>query len=183
VSGLPPRNAVIGFTASRLDPMRNDTTSARLMAGLTGFRKPRGFVTGACVGGDHRIAEWLLQVYPDVPHLVIVPADRSRVYDWWSERQDHLTLTDVREVIQNQVILTAPASPPRIVIRYMPPGTTYRDRNAAIIAASDCLVAFPEHREGHPRSARSGSWMTVRMARKEGKMIYVFPLSDSGPST
>jgi hypothetical protein len=42
------------------------------------------YVTGACVGGDAFIGRWLFYNRPDAEHVVIVPADRSRVDDWWT---------------------------------------------------------------------------------------------------
>lgn len=47
------------------------------------------------------------------------------------------------------------------------------------MSRSTHLLAFPEGQEGqHPRS---GTWMTVRIARKAGVPVYVYPLWDAEP--
>jgi len=38
------------------------------------------------------------------------------------------------------------------------------------------LIAFPEAPEQHPSQKRSGTWMTVRMALKDGKAVEIYPL-------
>lgn len=51
------------------------------------------------------------------------------------------------------------------------PCDTYLARNAHIVAEADVLVAIPEGREkDYPRS---GTWATVRRARKHGIPIYI----------
>lgn len=45
---------------------------------------------------------------------------------------------------------------------------TYADRNKAIVAMSEVLMAAPDHPEERPRS---GTWMTVRFARMRGMPI------------
>ena len=54
----------------------------------------------------------------------------------------------------------------------------YMARNDETIRRSDVLIAFPEtpHEE-----TRSGTWATVRRARKKGIPIYFFPLDGSTP--
>jgi hypothetical protein len=103
-----------------------------------------GFVTGGCVGLDHFAGITLLGLFPKKQHIVIVPANRSRVAAWWRGMEGHPTL-DVRE---------------------MSPGTDYKARNQAIVATSDLLVAWPEYAEFDRRSFRSGTWQTVRLARQ-----------------
>jgi predicted Rossmann fold nucleotide-binding protein DprA/Smf involved in DNA uptake len=49
------------------------------------------------------------------------------------------------------------------------PEEPYLQRNAAIIAGSDYLIAVPDR----PEHARSGTWATVRLARREQKMIFI----------
>lgn len=49
----------------------------------------------------------------------------------------------------------------------------YLDRNRNIVDESDVLVATPKSRD---EETRSGTWYTIRYARKQGKRIYiVFP--------
>lgn len=155
----PPWKKIIGITGSRRDPLTDERQATLLMRGLTGFKTPRGFVTGACVGVDHRAGVFLARAWPDVPHLVLVPADRSRVRRWWEEPPPPSDRAEAK-----------------ITVRDMPPGSSYADRNAAIVDTCDVLVGFPAHDEDHPGSRRSGSWQTIRLARAVGKMIFVFPL-------
>lgn len=53
----------------------------------------------------------------------------------------------------------------------MSPGTTFRERDARMVEMGYRLVAFPLYDEHDPRMKRSGTWMTVRLARKAG--IYI----------
>lgn len=103
------------------------------------------YLTGACTGGDAFIGRWLYANRPDAEHVVIVPASRSRVDPWWLE-----------------------AKGPAVTVTEMPPGTTYADRNAALVAEAGAVFAFPSYPENDPRSVRSGTWQTARMARKVG---------------
>ena len=40
------------------------------------------YVTGACTGGDAFIGRYLYANRPEAEHVVVVPADRSRVDPW-----------------------------------------------------------------------------------------------------
>lgn len=50
------------------------------------------------------------------------------------------------------------------------PPQPYRERNQAIVDAADRLVACPA---GMTEELRSGTWMTIRMARKRGIVITI----------
>lgn len=131
----------VSFTASRdLDPAGERVIACILARWIPPALR---YVTGACEGGDAFTGRWLLDHRPAAGHVVIVPANRSRVDDWW-------------------------AGDPRVTVIEMPPGTAYRDRNAHIVAGTDVLVGFPAHPEDDPRSRRSGTWQTIRMARRAG---------------
>jgi hypothetical protein len=80
----------------------------------------------------------------------IVPADRSRVDPYWRDHCD--------------------------TFEEMPSGTDYRARNERIVELSDRLVALPEYPEDDHWSRRSGTWMTVRIARRAGKPVAVVVL-------
>ena len=140
----------IAFTSSREIPDANQRAHIHTM--LESLGAAEGFVSGGCIGGDHYIGEALVAMYPNRQHTVIVPADRSRVHDWWSA-------------------YSAPYGA-RINVIYMPPRTEYRDRNLAMIQGygtflgSQLLLAFPAHNESHRKSSRSGSWQTIRMGRR-----------------
>lgn len=99
--------------------------------------------TGACVGIDSIVAQAFAIHHPQVHNRIIVPADRSRV------RPDFLEQMDLRGA----------------ELEFMPPGTSYRDRNLRIVEGSDWVLGFPGHSEYDPRSQRSGTWQTIRMAK------------------
>jgi hypothetical protein len=47
----------------------------------------------------------------------------------------------------------------------------YRERNTRIVQQCTDLWAFPAYLEADPRSKRSGTWMTVRIARQMGRPV------------
>jgi hypothetical protein len=102
------------------------------------------YLTGACTGGDAFIGRWLREHRPDAEHVVIVPADRSRVDEWWHGLD--------------------------VTVIEMPSGSTYADRNARLVAEAGAVFAFPSYPENDPRSLRSGTWQAARMARNAGKL-------------
>lgn len=85
----------------------------------------------------------------DTMHVVIVPADRSQVDPWWVE----------------------PQWAGRVTVIEMAPGTSYADRNAALVHWGDELAGFPAWPERAPGSQRSGTWQTIRLCRKAGKPV------------
>lgn len=104
------------------------------------------YFTGACIGGDAFIGRWLRENRPHAEHVVVVPADRSRVDCWWDPSDPAVTVLD------------------------MPDGTTYADRNAELVSWGDAVFGLPAYPEDDPRSRRSGTWQTIRMARRAGKL-------------
>ena len=100
-------------------------------------------ITGACIGVDAAVARVARQRGLHV-HTV-VPADRSRVDPHW---RDYCT-----------------------TFEEMPPGTDYRARNTRIVELSTDIIAIADRAEDDPKSRRSGTWMTVRIARKAGKPV------------
>lgn len=143
----------LGFTGSRVVPI-DMAGEVLYLAEQIGADAP-GFVTGGCVGIDHTVGRFLAGRYPKRYHVVIVPANRSRVAAWWrAEEFQH------------------------VVVVEMAPGTSYADRNQAIVDASEQLVGFPAEPEEHPSSRRSGSWQTIRMAaRIHSRAPITYPLS------
>lgn len=134
----------VSFTASR------DMNEAARRCAVTNVLMVRvpvvgRYVTGACVGGDAFIGRWLHANRPEAEHVVIVPADRGRVDPWWLE-----------------------AKGPAVTVIEMPPGTTYADRNARLVAEGSAVFGFPAYPEADRRSLRSGTWQAIRMARKAG---------------
>lgn len=134
----------ISFTASRdMDQAARDGVVASVLT----VHVPHvdRYVTGGCIGGDGFIGRRLYANRPEAEHVVVVPADRSRVDPWWLE-----------------------AGGMPVTLIEMPAGTTYADRNARLVAEGNAVFAFPAYPERDHRSRRSGTWMTVRMARKVG---------------
>jgi len=133
----------VGFTASRdLDPAGEEVILNVL---TTAVPHAGGYVTGGAIGGDAFIGRWLAQNRPAAQHLVIVPADRSRVDPWWLEF-------------------------PGVLLIEMPPGSTYEDRNAELVKWSTLVFGFPAYPEDDRRSRRSGTWQAIRMSRRAGKL-------------
>jgi hypothetical protein len=137
----------LSFTASRQGFNPPPAIALGMLAGLPPASR---YVTGACRGGDAFLGRWLLANHPGAEHIVIVPADRSRVDAWWLD----------------------PALPrAKVTVFAMPPGTAYKDRNAMLVKRADQVTGFPAFPEDDPRSARSGTWQAIRMARAAGKLL------------
>lgn len=111
------------------------------------------FTTGACIGGDFVIGVALTLLHPDAHHRVVVPANRKKVIEWWKAIETPV------EVIE------------------MPDGTTYRDRNKRLLDFGEQLIAFPQYDEEDGSSKRSGTWMTIRLARGRKIPVTVRQLS------
>lgn len=110
-------------------------------------------ITGGCVGVDAYVAEVAFRRGLHVH--TILPADRSRVDPQW---RDHCTTYEE-----------------------MSRGTTYRDRNERIVALTTTdMFAVPEASEDDPISRRSGTWMTVRIARRARKWLTIFDPGQAG---
>lgn len=103
-------------------------------------------ITGACVGADAYIA----RVAHDHGLYVhaIVPFNRSQVDPEW---RDYCDTYDE-----------------------MPDGTDYRYRNERIVDASDRMYGIADYPEKHEQSRRSGTWMTIRIARRDAKPVEVY---------
>ena len=130
----------IGFTATRT---MAPTGVSILRYQLIRLPVADRYVSGGARGGDAYIGWFLAGKYPKARHTVIVPADRSQVNPWWQ------------------------ICPVPVEVIEMPEGTTYKDRNQAIVEKSGVLAGFPAHPEDHGQSRRSGTWQTIRIARKE----------------
>lgn len=100
-------------------------------------------VTGGCRGVDAQVARSARKHGLFV--YTVLPANRSQVDpDWWAYADAY---------------------------KEMPKGSSYRDRDKALVDLSNRLVALPRHPEHDPRSKRSGTWLTVRLAREAGKPV------------
>lgn len=111
------------------------------------------FVTGAARGVDTFVARALTTLYPDAVHRLIVPA-----------------------APHNEDLVTGwlPNGTTRLVEHMRPARNdreAYRARNGQIVASCDRLVAFARLEEDRDRY--SGTWMTVRIGRKDRKVYRV----------
>lgn len=143
------RDVTAGFTAARDLDERGEAAAVNVLVQVPWAAR---YVTGGCTGGDTFIGRWLVlnRLGSDARHVVIIPADRSRVDPWWEKPV--IRRTTLVEVIE------------------MPPGSTYADRNARIVEESTVIFGLPAYPEDDPRSRRSGTWQTIRMARRAGKL-------------
>lgn len=137
------RQATISFTASREGFAPVPSVVVNVLCQVPDADR---YMTGACTGGDAFIGRWLRENRAFAEHVVVVPADRSRVEYWWD------------------------ASDPFVTVLDMPEGTTYADRNAELVSWADVVFGLPAYPEDDPRSLRSGTWQTIRMARRAGKL-------------
>jgi hypothetical protein len=60
---------------------------------------------------------------------------------------------------------------PHVTVVQMPQGTSYRDRNAALVARAVVVYGLPAYEEHDLRSQRSGTWQTIRIARGHHKLV------------
>jgi hypothetical protein len=137
----------ISFTAAREWPWPAASVAGNVLA--TQVPDADRYVTGACRGGDAWTGAWLAYHRETAEHVIIVPANRSQVDPWWT---------------------AVPSGLRRVSIVEMPPGTSYKDRNQRLVDLADWVFGFPAFPEEDPRSARSGTWQAIRMARDAGKL-------------
>lgn len=57
------------------------------------------------------------------------------------------------------------------------PAKPYNKRNQEIVTASGILLACPRFPESDARSARSGTWQTIRMMKRARKPVIIIPPS------
>src|SRR6267142_4979672 len=111
------------------------------------FGKELEFITGGCIGIDALAAQ-------------IACGMNIKV---------HTVLTSKRETTEKywQTWCTS--------YEEMPAKTTYRDRDKRMVQLGDELLAFPSCDEYMPDKSytRSGTWMTVRIARKANKSVII----------
>lgn len=106
-------------------------------------------ITGAAFGVDTYACEFATKLY-GVDQLLCVPDDPHN-----------------EDLVQR---MRANSS-----VKIIYPGD-YRERNQCMVNSSHVLLAFPET----PKEIlRSGTWMTIRMARKAKIPIYFHPLDGS----
>jgi hypothetical protein len=131
----------VGFTGSRYVDRLHYATIDEVLAR---YLDAQEYTTGGAVGVDTYVLRKLSAWCPEAKHRVCLPEHGP---DW-----DNPYLELATEVI------------------YVPNTEKHehRSRNKAILDFSDLLIAMPLHPEDNPQSKRSGSWMTIRMARQRG---------------
>ena len=139
---------IYGVTGTKT-PQRGDVHL--LLAVANSLPPDATVVTGACVGVDALFARCAKRVGLKV-HTV-VPADRSRVDPQWFDWCDSF--------------------------EEMPEGTDYRARNERVVALiTAALMGFPSQAEDHPGMRRSGTWMTIRLAKRAGVPTQTYVLAE-----
>lgn len=150
--------AAIGFTASRGISSAESEKMEKILADQ--FSRGRGllvdtWVTGGCIDGDAVIGRTMARLRPNDLHIVALPSNRSRVDYWWQDSE----FADIE-----------------LEIHEMPEGSSYKDRNQHIVDISNGMLGFPLYTEDDSRSLRSGTWQTIRLARKNNLPLQVFVL-------
>jgi predicted Rossmann-fold nucleotide-binding protein len=136
----------IAFTGSR--NYQPATDDEKVLTVLYGISRNAFLVTGGCIGVDAAVARIGTQMGFRVH--TILPADRSRVDPEWRIWCD--------------------------TFEEMPQGTSYKDRNVRLVVLADSLIAFPSQPETHNGPRGSGTWQTVRLARRANKVVTIYPL-------
>ncbi len=140
------------FTGSA-SPLTNDQIG-RIGSIITKLEYPKEFTTGAAYGVDSQSAVHAAMIYPDAQHRIIIPA---KPYN--------------EEIVETVEKITS-----NLEVVRMPSNTNYRDRNERLVdyCQDGMLIGFPKYEE--ERSVRSGTWMTIRMARRRKIAHYIHVL-------
>lgn len=117
------------------------------------------FVSGAAHGVDTIAALMAAKQFGNAMHWVLAPDD------------------DYNEDIISLFHVVAPSSKFAFELLL---GKGYMERNDELVARCTDLVAFPKT---GTEQTRSGTWSTVRRARKAGRTIHFFPLNGDNPWT
>jgi hypothetical protein len=117
---------------------------------LEGCREVTEFTTGGARGVDTAAAFLAQAVHPLAKHRVLLP-DQPYHPVW-----------------------DTPGSARDFEVKRISGG--YMARNDALVACADILIAFPERPD---EEVRSGTWATVRRARKAGITVVLAPLESA----
>jgi predicted Rossmann fold nucleotide-binding protein DprA/Smf involved in DNA uptake len=130
------------------------------------------FLSGAAEGVDVWAAECAITQFPEARHEVVIPA-------WLNDGGISLPCPYDVDGVKGLSKL-ASENQVELAIRLGPPGADHADgymlRNDELAHGCTHLVAFPE---GSKEQRRSGTWSTVRRARKLNRPVKVAPLADA----
>jgi hypothetical protein len=141
-----------------------------ILAGLKNLQfNVTEFVSGACWGVDTLAARDALALWPHARHRLVVP-----------NAPHNEELVAEFEVLERLRLENAAGRGREIhaTVEKMPAGTGYMERNDRLVLLADVLLAFPSTRD---EVVRSGTWATVRRARKANVPVMVYPLDGSKP--
>lgn len=123
---------------------------------------PTEFVSGAAFGVDTIAALAARDGYLNCIHRLVVPNGRHNE-DLVRQWEKYVSEDPLRTDIDSRVH----------VVQRMPEGTDHLARNDEMIHRADILIAFPRTPE---EEKRSGTWATIRRARRKGIPIHLFSL-------
>jgi predicted Rossmann fold nucleotide-binding protein DprA/Smf involved in DNA uptake len=116
------------------------------------------FVSG-CARGTDSAAGWeALMFFPDAQHTFVVPHGFRHNTEM------------VKDLVKRKIT-------DKVRVEYMKDGGPL-ERNRRMNEISNELMAFPKTLE---EILRSGTWSTIRHARKIGNVVRAYPLDMSGP--
>jgi hypothetical protein len=149
-SRFAPANAV--GTEHRAATMNAIALLARTLLALEDVTE---FTTGAAPSGiDVEAFFFGYSMYPNAHHRICVPVDC-----------DHCELVVKAAREKHFEIIEIPGASP----------AGYMKRNDALVAHADIMLAFP--RTPHEAKRGSGTWATIRRARKAQVPVRLYPLS------
>jgi len=128
--------SIVAFTGSQIISKEDKSLIEFVISNMV---EPDGFITGGCIGVDYFVAQMITKYFPDTKHIAILPSNLSKVPK------------DVHEYATHIIKLEK--------------GTTYRDRNEAMIRNGTSLIAF-----WTGKKAYSGTYMTMNIASRENKL-------------
>lgn len=112
------------------------------------------FYTGAAEGIDIYVEERLERIFPKRERTVIIP----------DAYHSPLAGNFANKVIKMEPGVDSDSE-------------AFRMRNIVLVGFCDVLIAFPKTDKELFRG--SGTWMTIRIARKAGKEVRIYPLEES----
>lgn len=134
---------ILGFTGTRIGL----SPDQRWALGDVVAALPTRLIHGGAVGADQEIDEWLAPLFAErTISIEIYPGSPVRRDYWLDPIRSYREIRHVWDV-------TAPLKRNRLIVKY-----------------SDHLIAYPGTMT---EIARSGTWATIRYARKTGKPITI----------